>query len=31
MLVAALPKINQGFDTMKSAMTDVAEEEAIKL
>ena len=31
MLAAALPKINQGFDTMKAAMTDVAEEEAIKL
>jgi biopolymer transport protein ExbB len=31
MLAAALPKINQGFDTMKSAMADVGEEEAIKL
>ena len=31
MLAAALPKINQGFDTMKSAMGDVGEEEAIKL
>lgn len=30
-LAAALPKINQGFDTMKSAMADVADEEAIKL
>ena len=30
-LAAALPKINQGFETMKSAMADVAEEEAIKL
>ncbi|HEX5136056.1 MAG TPA: MotA/TolQ/ExbB proton channel family protein [Planctomycetota bacterium] len=31
MLAAALPKINQGFETMKSAMADVGEEEAIKL
>jgi len=30
-LAAARPKINQGFDTMKSAMADVAEEEASKL
>jgi biopolymer transport protein ExbB len=30
-LAAGLPKINAGFDTMKSAMSEVAEEEAIKL
>jgi biopolymer transport protein ExbB len=30
-LAAALPKINSGFETMKMAMDDVGEEEAIKL
>jgi biopolymer transport protein ExbB len=30
-LAAALPKINAGFETMKMAMDDVGEEEAIKL
>lgn len=30
-LAAGLPKINAGFDTMKAAMSEVAEEEAIKL
>jgi len=30
-LAAALPKINMGFDTMKTAMEDAAEEETIKL
>jgi len=30
-LAAALPKINAGFETMKGAMDDVGEEEAIKL
>jgi biopolymer transport protein ExbB len=30
-LAAGLPKINAGFETMKAAMAEVAEEEAIKL